>query len=208
MLIDLRDPLPARDYRCSLMSLPLAFKTRVDTIPAQVPYLHADPHAQANWHRTLGHRTRTRIGPTWSGNAQHVNDRNHSLPLHLIAPLLELDQDYLALQTEVRPDDQATPDVFKQIRCLKLQDLADTTALVAELDLVIRVDTTAAHLTGALGKSVWILLPYDPDFRWMLARADSPWYSTARLFRQACLGDWQNVIMSARNAPKTGVFGR
>jgi hypothetical protein len=192
------DPLPACDLCCPLMSLPLAFKTTVETIPSQVPYLSVDPRRRGRWRRRLGPKVKPRIGLAWSGNPGHINDSNRSMPLRALAPLLELDFEYHSLQPETRTEDQAALAAFDRLRTHQdeLHDFADTAALIAELDLVISVDTATAHLAGALGKPVWIMLPYSPDFRWLLSRSDSPWYPTARLFRQESRGNWEGVMES------------
>ena len=195
-LIGQDDLVPDFDLHCPLMSLPLAFKTTVDTIPAQVPYLAADPHKQAVWRQRLGPKLRPRVGLAWSGNVKHKNDRNRSMALRTLAPLLDLDCDFHSLQKEIKAEDLVALAEGSRIQTheAELNDFADTAALIAELDLVITVDTSVAHLAGALGKPVWILLPYTPDFRWMTERGDSPWYPTAHLFRQRDRGDWDSVI--------------
>jgi hypothetical protein len=138
-----------------------------------------------------------RVGVVWSGRATHLNDRKRTIPLATFAPLLQIsDVEFVDLQTEKRPaDEQARGGVphLKPFGAL-LTDFSDTAALVSALDLVITVDTAVAHLAGALGKNVWTLLPKSPDWRWMLDRADSPWYGSMRLFRQTAAGDWAEVI--------------
>ena len=188
-------PLPDFDLHCPLMSLPLAFKTDLKTIPAEVPYLFADPEKQQEWSRKLGPKTRPRIGLVWSGSAGHKNDRNRSMPIRHFEPLLQLPFEFHSLQKDIRPADAAVLQGFPQVRTHldELDDFADTAALVAEMDLVISVDTSVAHVAGALGKPVWILLPLVPEWRWLLDRSDSPWYPTAVLFRPV-QGDWDGVI--------------
>lgn len=195
-LIASGDELPDFDLHCPLMSLPLAFRTTVDTIPAEVSYLAAVQKKQAEWHARLGEKIKLRIGLVWSGSKMHLNDRNRSIALRTLEPLLQFNFEYHSLQKEVGSDDKAFLANHTQIQTHEneLHDFADTAALISELDLVIAVDTSVAHLAGALGKPVWILLPYAPDFRWMLERNDSPWYPTAHLFRQDSLGDWEGVI--------------
>jgi tetratricopeptide (TPR) repeat protein len=188
--------LPAFDLHCPLMSLPLAFKSSVASIPAPIPYLAADPQRQNTWFERLGPKSKPRVGLAWSGNPQHKNDRYRSMSLRTLEPLLGLDCEYHALQKEVRVEDQPTLAEFTQIHTHEdnLNDFADSAALIAELDLVISVDSSVAHLAGALGKPVGILLPYNADYRWLTVRSDSPWYPTARLFRQRSLGAWEDVI--------------
>jgi hypothetical protein len=187
---------PAFDFHCPFASFPLAFRTTLDTIPAEVPYLFADPGKREAWRKRLGPKTRPRVGLVWSGRADHPNDRNRSIPLKLFKPLLQLPIELHSLQKDIRPDDSATLSKFKVIQRHQddLDDFSDTSALIQEMDLVISVDTSVAHLAGALGQKVWILLPFMPDFRWMLDRSDSPWYPTATLFRQSVIGDWSSVI--------------
>jgi tetratricopeptide (TPR) repeat protein len=190
------DPLPEFDYQCPLMSLPLAFKTRLDTIPAKIPYLKADLHKQKQWQDRMGAKNRPRIGLAWSGRKEHLNDHNRSVPLDVLAPLLDLDFEFHCLQKDIRPTDRELLGKYPQIRLYEenLKDFSDTAALLSEMNLVISVDTSIVHLAGALGKPVWILLPFAPDYRWLTEREDSPWYPTARLFRQPRIGDWTSVI--------------
>ena len=189
-------PLPEFDCHCPLMSLPLAFKTTVSTIPAKIPYLATDPNKQKLWQKKMGAKTKPRIGLVWSGAQIHQNDHNRSIPLDLLYPLLDLDLDFHCLQKEIRPLDRELLVKHRQIKTYEndLNDFSDTAALVSEMNLVISVDTSVAHLAGALGKPVWILLPFAPDYRWMTEREDSPWYPTARLFRQSQIGDWTSII--------------
>lgn len=193
--------LPDFDVHCPVVSLPWAFKTTLETIPAQVPYLAADPQKIIQWHERLGEKHKPRIGLVWSGSATHINDRNRSIALRALAPLMRLDVEYHSLQKEVRPDDQRDMTKFPQLQLHTddLHDFSDTAALISAMDLVITVDTSVAHLAGALGKPVWILLPQVPDFRWLLDRQDSLWYPTARLFRQQSVGDWGGVIESVKH---------
>ena len=208
-------PLPPFDLHCPICSLPFAFGTRLETIPSVTPYL--PPPAQArlqSWERRLRERLgpeRTcRVGLVWSGNPNHGNDRNRSVPLRTLLRLLDLDAAFVSLQKDARPEDQA---ILEQEGIVDLtaglSDFAETAALVSCLDVVITVDTSIAHLAGALARPVWIMLPYSPDFRWLLDRDDSPWYPTARLFRQAASRDWNEVIERVRNelVPRVRSFG-
>ncbi|MBV9833968.1 MAG: tetratricopeptide repeat protein [Alphaproteobacteria bacterium] len=179
---------------CPLMSLPLALGTTLDSIPAPPRYLAAEPDLVEAWRARLPTGKR-RIGLVWSGNPNHRNDRNRSLSLATLAPLFEIDAHWIALQKDVPARDVATLDRLSLIRVAdQLGDFADTAALIEALDLVIAVDTSVAHLAGALGKAVWILLPFSPDWRWLTAREDSPWYPSARLLRQTTPGDWAGVV--------------
>ena len=195
-VIPLGEPLPEFDYHCPLMSLPLALATEVDAIPAEVPYLKPDESKRSQWQTRLGPRALPRVGLVWSGGQAHSNDRNRSMPLENLLPVLGPDFEFHCLQKEIRATDRAVLDMRPDLKVHvdDLGDFSDTAALVAEMDLVISVDTSVAHLAGALGKPVWILLPFAPDYRWMLARDDSPWYPTARLFRQPQRHDWASVI--------------
>jgi hypothetical protein len=190
------EPLPAYDYHCPLLSLPLVFGTTLTTIPAAVPYVNAAGEKVAAWRERLGPTSRRRVGLAWSGSPGHKNDRNRSVPLAELTGLARAGVDLISLQKEVREADRATLEACPAIRHFGacLQDFDDTAALIANLDLVISVDTAVAHLAGALGKPVWILLPYAPDWRWLVGRTDSPWYPTARLYRQPRPGDWANPI--------------
>jgi len=196
------DPLPPFDLHVPMMSLPLAFETSLATIPSQVPYLRADPRQELAWAARLGPRDRRpRIGLAWSGRPEHSNDRNRSIPLEQIGRLIDKRFDWISLQKEVRAFDRAA---LARLPLLDvsagLDDLAATAALMMNLDLVISVDTAAAHLAGALGRPLWLLLPFAPDWRWMLERADSPWYPSARLIRQDAIGNWSGVIHTLTDA--------
>jgi hypothetical protein len=189
------NPLPDFDFYCPLMSLPLAFGTTIKTVPAAVPYLSIESSKQNIWKERLGIKKKPRIGLAWSGAIKHANDHNRSIALSLLAPLLLPEYEFHSLQKEVRPEDKKVLSDSQIVpHSDNLQDFSDTAALTAKMDLVISVDTSAAHLAGAFGKPVWILLPYLPDFRWMLEREDSPWYPTARLFRQENPNEWKTVI--------------
>ena len=179
-----------------MMSLPFALGTRLDTIPGEVPYLSAPEAKREAWAARLGPRTRPRIGLVWSGNADHRNDHNRSLPLEVLLPMLPAGADYISLQREYRPGDQALMAADGRIRDVstELDNFADTAGLIDNLDLVISVDTAVAHLAGAMAKPLDLLVTWVPDFRWLLEREDSPWYPTARLFRQKALGDWSGVL--------------
>ena len=210
------DALPGFDVQTPLASLPLAFRTCLDTIPAEVPYLNAPAETIARWAKWLGERRGLRVGLAWSGNPNHSNDANRSIPLADLLPLMGCGAELIGLQKEPRPDDAATLEANPAIRNIgpAFQDFADTAAVIAQLDLIISADTSVAHLAGALGKPVWIMLPCAPDWRWLLEREDSPWYPTARLFRQASPGDWANPVariatalqaLTARHGLGTGV---
>jgi hypothetical protein len=195
-VISAKDKLPHFDLHCPLSSLPLAFGTRIESIPANVPYLTAPSESVSSWNFTPASRGNLRIGLAWSGRPEHGNDTNRSIPLRSLLQLLDVKAGFVSLQKDVRPDDAT---VLKYRSDLvrfgdELKTFSDTAAVISKLDLVISVDTSVAHLAGALAKPVWILLPFVPDWRWLLDREDSPWYPTARLFRQTNPGDWSGVV--------------
>jgi Flp pilus assembly protein TadD len=196
-LVERGETLPPVDFQCPMLSLPLALGTRVETIPRNVPYLFSDPQKELFWQARLGSRTRPRIGLVWSGRAEHSNDQHRSLSLKAFSSLLELPYEFHSLQKEYREKDQAWLSASTQLKdhAADLKDFSDTAALISQMDLVLSVDTSVAHLTGALGRPLWLLLPYLPDYRWFLDREDSPWYPTAVLFRQPAAGDWESVIL-------------
>ena len=148
---------------------------------------------------SLGPRRKPRVGLAWSGNPKHWNDRNRSLPLQKLSRLFDLDATFVSLQKDPRPEDRAQLDQTGVVDLTAdLIDLAETAALISCLDLVITVDTSIAHLAGALGRPTWILLPCTPDWRWLLGRDDSPWYGSVRLFRQDHRRDYAPVIERVR----------
>jgi hypothetical protein len=194
------DALPAFDCHCPLLSLPLAFATEVATIPADIPYLAPRPDDVAAWRARLP-QGRPLIGLCWSGERLHDNDLNRSMALAMLAPLVDLpDVQFVSLQHDMRETDARL--LVQRTGIVPIgqhfTDFADTAAAVAALDLVISVDTAVAHLTGALGKPLFLLLPFAADFRWLRERSDSPWYPTARLFRQPRFGDWPSVVEAVR----------
>ena len=194
--------LPTFDYHCPLLSLPLAFSTTPHTIPAPVPYIRSNPDLVGRWKKRLGATRRPRVGLVWSGRPDHLNDHNRSIPLSQLTALISSPAQFVSLQKEVRRADQHVLDERGDILSFHddFANFADTAALIELMDIVVTVDTSVAHLAGAMGKSVWVLLPANVDWRWMLEREDSPWYPSARLFRQQTVGDWTGVIESAANA--------
>ena len=200
------EKLPPFDMHCPVTTLPLAFGTRLDTIPAEIPYL-PPPAADRvqTWEQRLGPHHKPRVGLVWSGNPKHVNDHNRSMTLQLLSRILDVDATFVSLQKDPRPGDQAIlrerPDIIDLTA--DLTDFAETAALVSCLDLVITVDTSIAHLAGALGRPTWILLPYVPDWRWLLDRDDSPWYPTVRLFRQTETREYGEVLTRVRTELQT-----
>jgi tetratricopeptide (TPR) repeat protein len=191
------EPLPPFDYHCPLMSLPLAFETEPATIPVAIPYLEIDKQVASSQQSRIPELPRLRVGLAWSGNPRQITNRRRSIALDRLAPLFSLTGvRFVSLQNEVPVADasflQELP-FFTHIGP-DLGDFAEVAGVVAQLDLIITVDTSFAHLAGALGKPVWILLSYAPDWRWMYDREDSPWYPTARLFRQPVIDDWESVV--------------
>lgn len=199
------DDVPPFDRHCALMSLPFALAAHREPIPARVPYLHADAARRVVWGERLGAaRGGLRVGLAWSGSTTHVNDRHRSMPLASWRAIVDAcggSATIVSLVKDVRESDREVLGTLPVLDVSRdLGTFADTAALVAQLDLVICVDTAVAHLAGALGTPVWILLPYTPDWRWQLDRDDSPWYPDARLFRQRARGDWAPVIDAVRDA--------
>ena len=190
------EALPAFDYHCPLLSLPLAFATRLDTIPAQRAYIRSDSHRVNRWRGILGAKAQPLVGLVWSGRSEHQKDHNRSIPLSRMVDLPTSKVRFVSLQKEVRNEDRKVLDERGDILDFsnELEDFADTAALIELMDLVVCIDTSVAHLAGAMGKPVWVLLAKNPDWRWLLNRKDSPWYPSARLFRQQTIGDWTSTI--------------
>ena len=191
-----RQKLPPFDFHCPLLSLPLAFGTELDSIPAKVPYIAASADRVAYWRQRLP-RGRALVGLAWAGERAHDNDVNRSIALKLLTPLLDAaNVQFVSLQHDVREDDAPLlgerGDVLQIGR--EFGDFADTAAAIAALDAVISVDTAVAHLAGAMGKPLFLLLPFAADFRWLRQRRDSPWYPSARLYRQRQFGDWGSAV--------------
>ncbi len=184
--------LPAFDVHCPLPSLPLAFKTELATIPAEVPYVRADDERIAKWRSRLARLRAPRVALAWSGRASHANDRNRSIALARLEPLLAIEGiSFVSVQRDVRDGDADTLARHPRLAHLgeDLADFADTAAVLALVDLLVSVDTSVAHVAGAMGRPLWIALPFGPDWRWLADREDSPWYPTAKLFRQPAAGD-------------------
>jgi tetratricopeptide (TPR) repeat protein len=188
--------LPTFDYQCPMMSLPLAFKTHLENIPANIPYLYADPEKVHHWQNKLGEKHQLRVGLVWSGSTGHKKDQDRSIPLEKLETLFSLPAEFHSLQKEIRSSDLNKLKELKHIYAHQdeLNDFSSTAALIENMDIVISVDTSVAHLAAAMGKPCWLLLPYAPDFRWMLGREDSPWYPTMALFRQSASRDWMSVL--------------
>jgi tetratricopeptide (TPR) repeat protein len=192
------EALPHYDIQCPLPSLPRIFHATLENMHSSVPYLHADLGLIAKWRDRLQNDTLSlNIGLTWAGSPGHLNDRNRSCPIDLFVPITRIDGVRLfSLQKEIH--EMWTGNALSDLKLIDytrdIADFSDTAGIIMNLDLVITVDTAVAHIAGAIGKPVWTLLPYSPDWRWMLNREDSPWYPTMRLFRQPSPGDWISVI--------------
>jgi hypothetical protein len=183
------------DCRCPLMSLALAFRTTLSNIPSQISYIKADETKIQFWKNRLAFINGPKVGIAWSGNPNQGNDRNRSIKLSHILPYLPNELSYISLQKEVRDYDKDT--LFKSTICHfggDIQDFADTAAICDLVDLVVSVDSSVAHLSGAMGKPTSILLPFDPGWRWLLNRDDSPWYQSVKLFRQDSDCSWDPVF--------------
>lgn len=187
------DPAESDDH-VPLASLPLAFGTTLQTIPAAAGYLEADPRKIELWRARPGPRTRPRIGLAWSGNPLHKNDRYRSLPLAELVSALPPGNEYFALQKDLRTGDAALLGTRILHVGATVADFDDTAALVRLMDRVVSVDTSIAHLAGALAQPVLVLVPFNPDWRWLQERHDSPWYTSARILRQHRSGDWSRVL--------------
>jgi tetratricopeptide (TPR) repeat protein len=207
------DAAPAFDVHCPLGSLPLALQTELDSVPAQIPYLSADDAHRAKWSARLGELSRPRIALAWSGNPSHDNDHNRSIAFARFVPLLNAlnppplagegregasgkSASFISIQRDVRVDDAAALAGESRVTHVgdALSDFSETAVVLARCDLVITVDTAVGHLAGAMGRPVWVLVPFAPDWRWTLEGETTPWYPTARLFRQNTPGDWDNVL--------------
>lgn len=189
------DPTPDHDLLTPLLSLPAAFGTTLDSVPAAVPYLSVPPRHLAQWGARLGPRQGPRVGIAWRGSSKSAP--RSAVPLPTLAPLLTVPGvAFHCLHKDISPEHRAWLAANTAVTChdAMLGDFADTAALIAQLDLVISIDTAVAHLAGALAKPVWLMLPFSPDWRWLQHRDDSPWYPTARLFRQQQHGDWDDVV--------------
>jgi len=197
------DELPDHDFHCPLMSLPLAFKTNLNSIPTLTSWLTPSQKSVDCWQSRIdSSRQRLSVGISWSGNKKHINNHNRSMALQMLSPLLEIDVDWHIVQTDIEPTDEAQlgewPNLFNWKS--QLRDFDDTAGLINQLDLVITVDTSVAHLAASMGKPTWIMLPFAPDFRWLLNQTDSPWYSSVKLFRQPAPRAWAPVIATIRES--------
>lgn len=205
------EPIPAIDFFCPLMSLPQAFGTRLESIPAETPYLRADPGKRADWQRRLGPRHGLRVGVVWAGGERPGQPELHATNQRRNLPLAQLDRldlpgvEFFSLQKGASAEAELAQRNANRAEgprihdfCADLHDFSDTAALLDSLDLLISVDTSTAHLAGALGKEVWLLSRFDACWRWLNDRSDSPWYPGLTLFRQPRPGDWASVVSAVR----------
>lgn len=194
------EALPPHDLHCPLLSLPLALG--LNSLPAFAPYLQANAAKVEKWNARLGHKTHLRIGIAWAGRQFGTLNRTRDIALATLAPLFELNIDFISLQKQIPEAEQKLLDQMPQLQRFEseLTDFAETAALIETLDLLISVDTAVAHLAGALGKPCWLLLRYGSEWRWQRERSDSPWYPTLRIFRQPSPGDWESVIANIGDA--------
>jgi tetratricopeptide (TPR) repeat protein len=208
-VIPATEAAPTTDLYCPMLSLPLALGVTTESIPANVPYIRPSPAASAQWRKQLPDNGKLSIGVVWSGNPKHRGDRFRTLSLEYLKPLLDRDDvNWVCLQKEIRHEDWPLVWELPSLHLLGLRfsTFDDTAAVIDQLDLVISADTSVAHLTGAIAKPIWIMLPLSSDFRWMTGTDRSPWYPTARLFRQEKAADWPGVIANV-NAALTEMLG-
>jgi tetratricopeptide (TPR) repeat protein len=196
---------PPFDLHCPLGSLPLALKTELPSVPAPIPYLDADEGRLKKWSAQIGALPPPRIAVAWAGNPAHDNDRNRSIALSTLAPLFAapgVAASFISIQRELRGEEAAQLAAQPRLSHIggALADFDDSAAVLALCDLLVTVDTAPAHLAGAMGRPVWVLVPFAPDWRWTLDGETTPWYPTARIFRQPALGDWNAVIARAAAA--------
>lgn len=187
---------PPFDYHCELMNLPMALGLQLTDLPGEMPYLFADAQRIAHWQQRLAQVPSPRVGLVWAGRAEHANDVNRSMTLNDLAPLAQAGVSLLALQKGPASAQAATPpagmnllDLGNEITCFD-----DTAAILCVIDILISVDSSPVHLAGALGRPVWVMLPYAAEWRWLSKRRDSPWYPTATLFRQPQPKSWAPVV--------------
>jgi hypothetical protein len=205
-IVDLDNDAVHFDAHCSLLSLPFVFNTDISTIPSEV-YISADSERVSTWVKRLPKRSRPRVGVVWRGNP--IPDSSRSIELECLHQLLDDRVEWISLQKEVTDTERARLDRAGIIHAEELiGDFSDTAALCTLVDLVISVDTATAHLAGALGVPVWVLLTAVADWRWLVEREDSPWYPSMRLFRQKRRGDWDDVLKRVEREIDAWVSGR
>jgi len=201
-------PRPAADVQCPLLSLPLALGTTLATIPERTPYLSAPPAYRRKWRGSIGGQAKRKIGLAWSGRIQQNETR--SMPLAALEPLFALEGiDWIVLQPELTADERAALDGHPRGGSIhrfdeRIGDFADTAAIIERLDAVVSIDTSIAHLAGALRKPLWLMLPFAPDWRWCHDDTRSPWYASAKLVRQPRPGAWREVVEAVAEELRRG----
>lgn len=187
---------PAFDCHCELMSLPMVMGLKLDDLPGPMPYMTPSPKHLAKWRKRLAKLPRPLVAVVWAGRPTHHNDANRSMALDDLAPLTRTGATLLAIQKGPKAEQAKTPPPGMNIVSLsdEIQDFEDTAAILCIADLLISVDSSPVHLAGALGRPTWVMLPFVPDWRWLLDRTDTPWYPGMRLFRQKAPGDWTDVL--------------
>lgn len=194
---------PAFDLHCEMMNLPMAMGLKLADLPGKMPYLSADPQRVAHWEQRLAKLPRPLVALVWAGRPTHFNDANRSMALAQLAPLGASGVTFVSIQKGPAAEAQAeNPPAGMSLVALggEIRDFEDTAAILSIVDLLISVDSSPVHLAGALGRPVWVMLPFVPDWRWLLQRTDTPWYPAMRLFRQPARGDWDSV--TAAMAPE------
>lgn len=197
---------PAFDFHCEMMSLPMAMGLRHEDLPGPMPYLSPDPQRVAYWRQRLEGLPRPLVALVWAGRPTHVNDANRSLSLRQLAPLAQAGVTFVPIQKGPAGSEAAQPPEGMSLVSLsgEIRDFEDTAAILTVVDLLVSVDSSPVHLAGALGRPVWVMLPFVPDWRWLLGRDDTPWYPATRLYRQPRRGDWGSVM--AAMAPDLARF--
>ncbi len=199
---------PPFDVHCQMMSLPRAMKLKLDDLPGAMPYLSADEQRVEHWRARLQDLPRPLVALVWAGSDTHSNDANRSMTLSTLAPLADSNVSFISVQKGTRAAEADHPPAGMRLTNLsnEITDFDDTAAILSVCDLLISVDSSPVHLAGALNRPAWLMLPFVPDWRWLLDRDDSPWYPNTKLFRQSTRGDWSDVI--ARMAAELQVLAR
>jgi hypothetical protein len=187
---------PPFDMHCQMMSLPRAMKLQLEDLPGATPYLQADETRVSQWRARLQDLPRPLVALVWAGSDTHGNDANRSMPLATLAPLAGSGAAFVSVQKGPRAAQASEPPPGMHLTDLsgEIRDFDDTAAILTVCDLLISVDSSPVHLAGALNRPAWVMLPFVPDWRWLLERNDSPWYPNTRLFRQTARGDWAGVV--------------
>jgi hypothetical protein len=195
---------PAFDMHCEMMSLPMAMELQLADLPGPMPYLTPDPARVDYWRLKLAHLPRPLVALVWAGRPTHFNDANRSLPLDQLAPLAMPGVSFVSIQKGPAESQAASAPEGMSLLSLSdgIRDFEDTAAILSLVDLLISVDSSPVHLAGAMGVPAWVMLPFVPDWRWLMGRTDTPWYPATRLFRQPKRGDWEGVMASMREELK------